>query len=140
MKLRNALVWRKSISETYIAACGLDTPHLDHSRRAVDFAREMRTIAKRFNAKHNLNLALAVGISTGPVIAGIVGRNKFIYDVWGETVLQADRAHETASPGEIIVTEPVRDMVKDLYSFNRVESKDMPVPIWSLSNETPGSA
>ncbi len=130
----------KTVSATYIAACGLDTPHLDHSRRAVDFALEMRTILKRFNTKHNLNLALAVGISAGPVIAGIVGRNKFIYDVWGETVLQADRAHETASPGEIIVTEPVRDMVRDLYSFSRMEAKDIPVTIWSLSDEKPGSA
>ena len=129
----------KTISETYIAACGLDTPYLDHSRRAVDFAQEMRIIVKRFNVGHKLNLALAVGISTGPVVAGIVGRNKFIYDVWGETVLQADRAHETASSGEIIVTEPVRDMVKDLYSFSRVESKDMPTPIWSLNDEKPGS-
>ena len=107
----------KTFGDTYMAACGLCTPLLDHTRRAIDFAREIQRIGKRFNAEHALDLRLTVGISAGPVVAGIVGRDKFIYDVWGETVLQADLARKQGSPESIVVTTAVRDKVEALFSF-----------------------
>jgi class 3 adenylate cyclase len=123
----------KTVGETYIATCGLHTPHLDHSHRAVDFAIEMQHIVKRFDAKYRLNLSLTVGIGAGDVVAGIVGRNKFIYDIWGETVLQTDRALEKGQAGQIIVTNPVRDKVRDFYHFESLSAEDIPLPLWLLS-------
>jgi len=125
----------KTIGETYMAACGLSAPLLDHSRRAVDYARELRHIVRRFDAERGLNLAVTVGISAGPVVAGVVGREKFNYDVWGTTVLEADQARATGQPGEIIVTEPVRDKVKDLYVFSPLGSGDAKPKFWSLSDD-----
>jgi class 3 adenylate cyclase len=120
----------KTFGDTYMAACGLCTPLLDHTRRAVDFAREIQRTVRRFNAEHNLKLRLTVGISAGPVVAGIVGRDKFIYDVWGETVLQADLARKQGPPGSIVVTTAVRDKVEDLYSFQKLETPDTGMPLW----------
>ena len=74
-----------------------------------------------------------MGISAGPVVAGIVGRDKFIYDIWGETVLQADLAREQGSPGSIVVTTVVHDKVEDLYSFRKLETADTGIPLWCLS-------
>jgi class 3 adenylate cyclase len=123
----------KTFGDTYMAACGLCTPLLDHTRRAIDFAREMHRTVRRFNAEHALDLRLTVGISAGPVVAGIVGRDKFIYDIWGETVLQADLARKRGSPGSTVVTTAVRDKVEDLYSFRRLETADSGIPLWCLS-------
>jgi class 3 adenylate cyclase len=123
----------KTFGDTYMAACGLCTPLLDHTRRAIDFARELHRTVRRFNAEHALNLRLTVGISAGPVVAGIVGRDKFIYDVWGDTVLQADLARKQGSRGSIVVTTAVRDKVEDLYSFRKLETADTGIPLWCLS-------
>jgi class 3 adenylate cyclase len=123
----------KTFGDTYMAACGLCTPLLDHTRRAIDFAREMHRTVRRFNAEHALDLRLTVGISAGPVVAGIVGRDKFIYDIWGETVLQADLARKQGSAGSIVVTAAVRDKVEDLYSLRRLETADSDIPLWCLS-------
>ena len=123
----------KTFGDTYMAACGLCTPLLDHTRRAVDFAREIQRLGKRFNAEHSLDLRLTVGISAGPVVAGIVGRDKFIYDVWGETVLQADLARKQGSAGSIVVTTAVRDKIEDLFDFQELESADIGIPLWCLS-------
>jgi class 3 adenylate cyclase len=130
----------KTFGDTYMAACGLCTPLLDHTRRAIDFAREMHRVVRRFNAEHALDLRLTVGISAGPVVAGIVGRDKFIYDIWGDTVLQADLARERGSPGSIVVTTAVRDKVEDLYSFRRLEMADSGIPLWCLSEVEAKSA
>ncbi len=123
----------KTFGGTYMAACGLCTPLLDHTRRAIDFAREMHRTVRRFNAEHAVDLRLTVGVSAGPVVAGIVGRDKFIYDVWGETVFQADLARKQGSPGNIVVTAVVRDRVEDLYGFHKLETGDTGIPLWCLS-------
>ena len=125
----------KTIGDTYMAACGLCTPLLDNTRRAVKFAREMQRIVKRFNAENNQSLKLTVGISAGPVVAGIVGRDKFIYDVWGDTVEQADVAVKNGEPGDIVVTTAIRDKVEDLFDFREVESEKLSFPLWMLSGD-----
>ena len=130
----------KTFGGTYMAACGLCTPLLDHTRRAIDFARDMHRTVRRFNAEHDVDLLLTVGISAGPVVAGIVGRDKFIYDLWGETVMQADLARKQGPPGSIVVTTAVRDKVKDLYSFSRLETADTGIPLWCLSEVEAKSA
>ena len=131
----------KTIGDTYMAACGLCTPLLDNTRRAVEFARDMQRIVKRFNAENNQKLMLKIGISAGPVVAGIVGRDKFIYDVWGDTVQQADTAVENAEPGDIVVTTPVHDKLQDLFGFREMDREGLVFPLWVLlANQHSGNA
>ena len=82
----------------------------------VEFAREAVRIVSRFNAERGLELVAEVGINTGPVTGGLVGRRRFIYDLWGDTVRLA---RGIVSDGEtsIQVTKPVRDRVQDLITF-----------------------
>ena len=84
-----------TIGDSYMAASGLITPRLDYARRLVEFALEMFKIVDNFNQKHQTQLTLSVGIDSGEVMAGIVGKYKFVYDIWGEIVNDANRiSHE----------------------------------------------
>src|SRR5262249_44361249 len=67
----------------YLASCGATTPRLDSIHRAVDFALEMRRIIERFNGQTSHELALRIGINTGNVTSGLVGRSSLAYDMWG---------------------------------------------------------
>ena len=82
----------------------------------VDFAREVVRIVKRFNAERGVHLVAEIGINAGPVIGGLVGRRKFIYDLWGDTVRLA-RGIESDGDMSILVTRPVYDRVRDLVAF-----------------------
>ena len=128
----------KTFGEIYVAACGLGTPHLDHSRRAADFSRAMQRIVKNINTEHRIDLGLAVGIDAGPVISGIVGRERFIYDIFGNTVLRADHARNQCAAGEILVTSVVHDRIKDLFDFSPVTSDETDAQLWALNHEKPG--
>jgi class 3 adenylate cyclase len=82
----------------------------------VEFAREAVRIVRRFNTERGLEIVAEVGINTGPVTGGLVGRRRFIYDLWGDTVRLA---RGIVSDGEtsIQVTKSVRERVQDLVDF-----------------------
>lgn len=79
----------KTLGDAYMAACGLSTPRLDHRVRAIAFAEEISAILKRFNEAKGTQLRLQVGVATGEVDAGIVGRRRFVYEILGECVVEA---------------------------------------------------
>jgi class 3 adenylate cyclase len=110
----------KTMGDSYLAVCGLSVPYLDPDRRALDLARDLLGIVLRFNHERGLRLNLGVGIGTGDIVAGIVGRRRFVYDVWGETIGEVSRLRSACSPGEIWVTETVYRRLKDLYEFEPV--------------------
>jgi class 3 adenylate cyclase len=111
----------KTIGDSYMAVCGLSVPYLDRDRRAVDFALEMLAVVRRFDLERGYNLNISVGINSGDVVAGIVGTNKFIYDVWGDTINLASALKSACPPGNIFVAQEVRDRLHDLYEFEAVE-------------------
>ena len=128
----------KTSGDNYIAACGLSIPRLDHMNRMVDFALELQTQVRRFNYDHGCDLDVVSSIHTGDVIAGIVGCKRVIYDVWGETVSVANAilSQCDARRGSILISEPVHEFLKDLYSFEKVDprpSMEQFMPIWRLS-------
>jgi class 3 adenylate cyclase len=89
------------------------------------FAEEMQRIVAIFNREHLSDLDLAVGINSGPVVGGIIGRRKFLYDLWGETVaiarkLAADHA------AAIRVTASVRDRMGEQFQFSGPERVELP--------------
>ena len=108
-----------TIGDVYIAACGLPIPRLDHTRRSLELAQEMLTIVNRFNRTHGLHLTISIGLATGEVDAGIVGKRKFVYEILGESVTLS-RLLATESPiDSISVTEATFENAKNQDIFKR---------------------
>jgi class 3 adenylate cyclase len=103
----------RTIGSSYLAASGLSVERPDHTARMVEFAREVVRIVKRFNAERGAHLVAEIGINTGPVVGGLVGRRRFIYDLWGDTVKLA-RGIESDGQTSILVTRPVYERVREL--------------------------
>jgi class 3 adenylate cyclase len=106
----------RTIGSSYLAASGLSVERPDHTARMVSFAREVVRIVKRFNAERGLDIVAEIGINAGPVTGGLVGRRRFIYDLWGDTVRLA-RGIESDGKTSIQVTRAVRDRVRDEVAF-----------------------
>ncbi len=113
----------KTIGDSYMAVCGLSVPYLDHDKRAIDFALEMQAIVRRFCQERNLQLNISLGINSGDIVAGIVGRNKFIYDVWGDTINIASALKSACSEGAILVSNEIYNRLSDLYEFIPIATK-----------------
>ena len=106
----------KTLGDLYMVAGGLPFQREDHVEAVALLALDMRTALHQFNKQYDTSLQLRIGISTGPVIAGVIGRRKFTYDVWGETVNIACRLQTQARPGTIQVAEPAyQGLREDFY-------------------------
>ena len=75
----------------------------------VELADELLALVERYNTTHDEELELRVGISTGPLIAGVIGSQRYSYDIWGDTVNVASRMESTGEPGRIQVTQEVME-------------------------------
>ena len=96
----------KTIGDAYMAVAGLPEPRPDHAEAVAHFAVGMLDVIAEENATDSATpFELRVGIHTGPVVAGVIGRHKFIYDVWGDTVNIASRLELTGLPGRIHISE-----------------------------------
>lgn len=85
----------------------------------AELALAMRVEAARCSAPDGERLEVRIGIDTGPVTAGVVGRNRFIYDLWGDTVNTASRMEATGEPSRIQVTARTYRRLRDRYRFER---------------------
>jgi len=110
---RHGLEKIKTIGDAYMAVGGVPTPRADHAQAVARMALEMRDLVaeRRFLGTHQLRMR--IGIHTGPAVAGVIGRKKFIYDLWGDTVNTASRMESHGAPGEIQVTEATRAALGD---------------------------
>ena len=115
----------RAVGSMYLAVCGLSVSRPDHATRAMLFARELTQIITAFNREHSASLILSIGINSGSVVGGVVGRHKFLYDLWGETVAIASRlaAHDGSA---VHVTQQVYDRLSDLYTFEGPVDIDLP--------------
>ena len=114
----------RTIGSSYLAVSGLSVERPDHTARMVEFAREVVRIVKRFNAERGVRLVAEIGINAGPVVGGLVGRRKFIYDLWGDTVKVA-RGIESDGRTSILVTRAVYDRVRELIDFGPATRADV---------------
>jgi len=105
---RRGLEKIKTIGDAYMAAAGLPEPVADHSSRAAHMALDMIEEMQRFNRETGHNLGLRIGISSGAVVAGVIGKRKFLYDLWGDVVNTASRMESQGVPGRIQVTDATR--------------------------------
>lgn len=103
----------KTIGDAYMAGCGLPTLNSDHARIMIAFAEGMYEDLRDYNETSLIKFNIRVGLNSGPVSAGVIGKTKFIYDVWGDTVNVASRMESAAQPGGIRVSETVYRKLKD---------------------------
>lgn len=107
----------KTIGDAYMAAAGLPEPRLDHAEAVADMALEMQATVASVCAPLGIDITIRIGIESGPVTAGVIGRHKFIYDLWGDTVNIASRLESHGVPGRIQVGEAAHRLLCDRYVF-----------------------
>jgi len=112
---RRGLEKIKTIGDAYMAAAGLPVPAADHAVRAAHMALDMIESLARFNARSGYNLQLRVGIHSGAVVAGVIGRRKFIYDLWGDTVNIASRMESHGVVGRVQITDATRQQLGEAF-------------------------
>jgi adenylate cyclase len=106
----------KTIGDAYMCACGIPTPIEDHATRTVRAALAIQAYIAKENANRKAKgeqlWELRIGIHTGPVIAGVVGRKKFAYDIWGSTVNVANRLESGGVEGRVNISEATYHLIK----------------------------
>ena len=105
----------KTIGDSYMVAAGIPDPREDHAERLADMAMHMLDVV----ANNDYDLKIRIGINSGPVVAGVIGAKKFIYDLWGDTVNTASRLEAYGIPGEIQVSEETYILLKDKYELKK---------------------
>ncbi len=107
----------KTIGDAYMVVGGIPAPRADHAEAIAEMALEMQTAIAQLNQRKGESLQLRIGISSGPVVAGVIGTKKFIYDLWGDTVNIASRMEAQGIPGCIQLTEFTQHHLKDKYQI-----------------------
>jgi adenylate cyclase len=112
----------KTIGDAYMVVGGLPRPRQDHVQAVAALALDMLEAIDHISAHNGHRLEIRIGINTGPVIAGVIGRKKFSYDLWGDTVNVASRMQTHGLAGCIQVTQAVYDRLQDQYHFRERSS------------------
>ncbi|MBB5535971.1 adenylate/guanylate cyclase domain-containing protein [Rhizobium giardinii] len=107
----------KTVGDAYMAVCGLPEPVANHTERMVRMAIRMVHITREHAMEHNISMKLRVGVNCGPVVAGIIGKSKYIYDLWGDTVNLASRMESGSVPDAVQVTRAVYEQLKHQFVF-----------------------
>ena len=107
----------KTIGDAYMVVGGLPAAKPNHAEAIAAMALDMQDRITEFCSETGKALSIRIGINTGPVIAGIIGTKKFIYDLWGDTVNIASRMESHGIPGSIQVTEATYNRLKNQYVF-----------------------
>ncbi|MEG4962938.1 MULTISPECIES: adenylate/guanylate cyclase domain-containing protein [unclassified Microcoleus] len=107
----------KTSGDAYMVAGGVPVPRADHAEAIADMALDMQEAIADFQTDTGEPFQIRIGINTGPVVAGVIGTKKFIYDLWGDTVNVASRMEAQGLPGYIQVTAAIYELLKDRYLF-----------------------
>jgi guanylate cyclase len=110
---RHGLEKIKTIGDCYMVAAGVPTPRPDHAHALARMALDMLDAMGRDDEIGQLGLELRIGINSGPVVAGVIGRKRFLYDLWGDAVNTASRMESHGTPGRIQVARATYELVAD---------------------------
>ncbi len=132
----------KTIGDAYMVASGIPSPRPDHLDAMAEMALDMLAEISTFRTYEGQSVALRMGMHTGPVIAGVIGQKKFIYDLWGDTVNVASRMESQGEVGKIQVTAEVYQRLQHRYRLESrgaiaVKGKGNMDTYWLLGREKP---
>jgi guanylate cyclase len=116
---RHGLEKIKTIGDCYMAAAGVPNPCPDHARKAALLALDMRDVLATSTMADQAGLELRIGINSGPIVAGVIGTKRFLYDLWGDAVNTASRMESHGTPGEIQITPATYELLKDEFECRR---------------------
>lgn len=114
---RHGLEKIKTIGDAYMVAAGVPIPRPDHARATARLALDMVGSTAPGGPCGDLDIQLRIGINSGPVVAGVIGRHKFLYDLWGDAVNTASRMESGGTPGRVQVTQPTYELLKDEFEL-----------------------
>ena len=115
----------KTIGDAYMAAAGVPVYYEDNCEEMIRFARDILWLLEEFNTKNKTHIQVRIGIGNGDVVAGIIGKKKFIYDLWGESVNLASRMESYGKPGRINLSPSAYEKVKAIYTAEEQKNVDV---------------
>src|ERR671934_1589882 len=114
---RHGLEKIKTIGDCYMVAAGVPSPRPDHARALALMALDMQAAMRSVDEVGHLGLGLRIGINSGPVVAGVIGRKRFLYDLWGDAVNTARRMEPHGTSGRIQITRATYELLADEFEF-----------------------
>jgi adenylate cyclase len=134
----------KTIGDAYMVAAGVPTARADHAQVLARLALEMRAVAARHLRDDDTAIRLRIGINSGPVVAGVIGRRKFIYDLWGDTVNLASRMESHGVPDRIQVADSTYERIRGSFRLEprgtiEVKGKGLVDTWYLLGDAGPGA-
>lgn len=117
LSLKHGVEKIKTIGDAYMAASGVPEPQSDHAERLARLAVDMQSYLGELRDRTGLELNMRIGMASGSVMAGIIGKQKFSYDIWGDAVNLAARLEGLSEPGRILICPTCRDNLSDAFSF-----------------------
>jgi len=134
----------RTIGDNWMGVAGVPNSHADHAECAARLALEMLAFVQTRRASEQLGLDFRIGLNSGPVVGGVIGRDKFVFDIWGDAVNLASRMESTGVPGRIQVGPATHMLLKEQFVFEprgRVSVKGKgEIETWFLISETTPAA
>ena len=118
----------KTIGDAYMVVGGLPAPDALHAERVAGFALDMLEVVREHRRRNDYGIELRVGIASGDAVAGVIGKKKFVYDLWGDSVNTASRMESHGLPGRVQVTESTHALIKHKFAMEErgaIEVKGM---------------
>ncbi|MBM9578107.1 adenylate/guanylate cyclase domain-containing protein [Leptospira sp. 201903070] len=120
----------KTIGDAYMAVSGISSPDQNHADDAMQMAMEIQKFIKTIQDPTGKVLKMRIGIHSGPVVAGVIGRKKFAYDLWGDAVNTASRLESHGVAGRIQISETTYDLLRDKSRIETSRSVDVKGKGW----------
>lgn len=115
----------KTIGDAYMAATGCPNPDGRHAERMIDFAIDLEQVIKEFNQSFSVDFRIKVGMASGQVMGGVIGKKRVSFDLWGDVVNLASRIESIACDGEIAVSESTALLINDYVKLSEARVVDL---------------